>query len=633
MNNAPNANLIEYPFVFTFKNHSYVFNKDMIIDIIHHQNELVNQKIYQDMIILISFLIVSEVDAGIEILSCLNEHTQQEVFKTIRTHKMEKEYLDDPNLEYGVIAPKIIKQDLFNTFLQFGRLEPLRYIHAINKDFDIHQDNDHAFKVACENGFLGIAQWLFSLGNINLHDENEYVFKWACKMGHLEMAKWLYQISINTQSPINIHADNEYAFRWSCKLGLINIPKWLLSLDKIDIHAEDEYSFKWSCWLGNIEVAKWLYEYSLSIQSPIRVHTSNDFAFRWAARNGHLEVLKWLYSLGDTAIHAENHYAFRWLCRNGYLKTAQWLYALGNTDIHAENEYALRFSCENGHFDVVKWLYQVSITDKSPLNFHAEDDYSVRSACANGHKDIVAFLCQKAKVNFQAENNEGFRLACENGHLEFVKWLYDFGAKIGLPMTNRIYAYDDYAFRKACQNYHRDVLQWLYSKAKSGIRENYLYAAKVLYGVNLYEEKGDIIMNERNKVFFHLYETVFILLKEEFGEEKALEMMSKLFRENLTTSYGHDFKKGVAAEFARIAKGHDNNVGLHVEFPEVEEDRLVYHFIDDPFPGLRGLVDPYKLDASYLKFKIEYILGPEWKYKTTKHLWNGDEYTEHVIYK
>jgi hypothetical protein len=130
--------------------------------------------------------------------------------------------------------------------------------------------------------------------------------------------------------------------------------------------------------------------------------------------------------------------------------------------------------------EIVKFLHDLSLKTKSPLNFQVEDEYPIRVACTNGHQDVVAFLILQGKVNFQAENNEGFRQACENGHLALVQWLYNHGPKVGAPMTNRIYAYDDYAFRKACRNDHLAVAQWLQAKAKGGIREGYVLAAELL---------------------------------------------------------------------------------------------------------------------------------------------------------
>ena len=72
----------------------------------------------------------------------------------------------------------------------------------------------------------------------------------------------------------------------------------------------------------------------------------------------------------------------------------------------------------------------------------------------------------------------------------------------------------------------------------------------------------------------------------------------------------------------------DKNVGIRVKFPTVEKDKIVYQFLDDPFPGLNGKVNAEDLVDTYINFKIKTILGEAWNYKITKHFWNGDKYTE-----
>ena len=140
-------------------------------------------------------------------------------------------------------------------------------------------------------------------------------------------------------------------------------------------------------------------------------------------------------------------------------------------------------------------------------------------------------------------------------------------------------------------------------------------------------------MTTYNAAFFGLFENVFKLLKQEYGEERALELFSDLMLTGLSKSYGNDFKKGKLSEFERMVGNRDKMVGLKVEFVRNSANELVYQFHDDSFPNLKGLVDHKKLDRCYMAFKVRYILGEEWCYKTTKHIWNGDKYTEHHIYK
>ena len=139
---------------------------------------------------------------------------------------------------------------------------------------------------------------------------------------------------------------------------------------------------------------------------------------------------------------------------------------------------------------------------------------------------------------------------------------------------------------------------------------------------------------EYNKAFFELYENVLLVLQEESDEEKALETFSKIMRFGLKKAYdASGFEKGSPKDFAKIVGERDTRVGLKVSFPEVTKNKIVYRFHTDPFPGLKGKVDAGKLDATYMQFKVEYLLGPKWSYETTSHLWKGGSFTEHTISK
>lgn len=139
-------------------------------------------------------------------------------------------------------------------------------------------------------------------------------------------------------------------------------------------------------------------------------------------------------------------------------------------------------------------------------------------------------------------------------------------------------------------------------------------------------------MKEYNSALFGLYENMFLTLNQDFGEEKALELFREIMKIGLKRAYDSSgFKKGSPQDFARVVRERDESVGLHVEFPEITEKRIVYRFHTDPFPNLRGHIDYEKLDGTYMAFKVGYPLGENWSYKTTKHFWDGDEFTEFVI--
>ena len=142
-----------------------------------------------------------------------------------------------------------------------------------------------------------------------------------------------------------------------------------------------------------------------------------------------------------------------------------------------------------------------------------------------------------------------------------------------------------------------------------------------------------MLLMKYNAAFFGTHEAYFLILKEQEGEEFALDAIRRVMERNLGKSYkAVGFAKGNPKDFAKVVGKRDASVGLIVKFPVVSENKIVYQFHIDPFPGLKGHVAAEKLDATYMKFKVAFLLG-KWTYRTTKHLWKGDKYTEHVIEK
>ena len=91
-------------------------------------------------------------------------------------------------------------------------------------------ENQYWFQFASINGHLNVAQWLYSIGNIDIHINDEEVFRRVCKIGYLIMAKWLYSLG-----GINIYAKNDCAFRWAVDNGHAQVAEWLYSIGNFDI--------------------------------------------------------------------------------------------------------------------------------------------------------------------------------------------------------------------------------------------------------------------------------------------------------------------------------------------------------------------------------------------------------------
>ena len=188
---------------------------------------------------------------------------------------------------------------------------------------------NNAFGQACCYGNLNIADLLLRKRDtyqfIDISTDYEYAFRMACENGHLEVAQWLLQVKPNIQ----VDALNEWAFRNACMMRHLKVAKWLLQVKPdIDISVKNEDAFRLACANGHLEVAKWL----LQIKPNIQVDALNEWAFRMACANGHLEIAKLLHNWMLIITH--NYVtAFRYACENGHLKVAEWLVKISHEDM------------------------------------------------------------------------------------------------------------------------------------------------------------------------------------------------------------------------------------------------------------------------------------------------------------
>ena len=124
----------------------------------------------------------------------------------------------------------------------------------------------------CSNGYLEKAKKFlkeYTRQNINISEWNDEAFRLACSNGHLKVAQWLLEIEPN----INISAQEEYAFRRACSNNHLEVATWLRSLhpekyyfevgdnqfgDKLIFQCVYEMGirFAYICNEGNLEEAK-----------------------------------------------------------------------------------------------------------------------------------------------------------------------------------------------------------------------------------------------------------------------------------------------------------------------------------------------------------------------------------------
>lgn len=136
---------------------------------------------------------------------------------------------------------------------------------------------------------------------------------------------------------------------------------------------------------------------------------------------------------------------------------------------------------------------------------------------------------------------------------------------------------------------------------------------------------------ERNNAFFAYVENNFLVMEEKLGKEKAIEIMRMSLEKGLKKAYDSmGFSKGNPADFIRCTKARDEAVGLRVEYL-IENGVIIYTFHDDPFPNLKENLTFQEVCSTYMPFKVEYLLGKNWKYKIIKHLWQSDDCIEFAI--
>ena len=101
-------------------------------------------------------------------------------------------------------------------------------------------------------------------------------------------------------------------------------------------------------------------------------------------------------------------------------------------------------------------------------------------------------------------------------------------------------------------------------------------------------------MQPRNEAFFNLYESFFLAIKKELGEEKALELFTRVMCSGLKAAYdASGFTRGSIDDFVRVITERDNGVGLRVELTP-SDNKIIYRFLDDPFPNLKNQVPAKK---------------------------------------
>lgn len=165
-------------------------------------------------------------------------------------NKISMIFLDDENKNiFKQLYLNMTDDDVRRTILVYDCKKTI-----INEQKNSCEQDEFVFICACLSGNLLIAKSIHAnKPNINISANNDYAFRIACENGHLEVAQWLYEI----KKEINI----EIAFIFACENGHLDIAQWLLEI-KPSIKNLDDYvtAFENACENAKLDVAKWLFE-------------------------------------------------------------------------------------------------------------------------------------------------------------------------------------------------------------------------------------------------------------------------------------------------------------------------------------------------------------------------------------
>ena len=97
---------------------------------------------------------------------------------------------------------------------------------------DISAKEEEAFCMACKNGHLEVAQWLYQIKpSLDISADNEYAFRCACCNGHLEVAQWIQSLNPNKYV---IEVDNNNNITYYIR-HTINKSNTILHKEQLDI--------------------------------------------------------------------------------------------------------------------------------------------------------------------------------------------------------------------------------------------------------------------------------------------------------------------------------------------------------------------------------------------------------------
>lgn len=177
-----------------------------------------------------------------------------------------------------------ISHQHFVTVTRRGDMELVKLLAPLVTDPDEYDTYNAGFVLACQNGYLELAQWLAENYEI---DNVMCAFYGATSGGHIEMAQWL----IRTWPEINPSGCRDRAIRYACRNGHLGMAQWLVTLEGVNPRANHDEALYEACCNGHITVVQWLR------QSYPEIDFTNSELLNGAMLNNQHAVIEWLRAL------------------------------------------------------------------------------------------------------------------------------------------------------------------------------------------------------------------------------------------------------------------------------------------------------------------------------------------------
>jgi len=138
--------------------------------------------------------------------------------------------------------------------------------------------------------------------------------------------------------------------------------------------------------------------------------------------------------------------------------------------------------------------------------------------------------------------------------------------------------------------------------------------------------------------WFWLAESVYYACSAQKMKEWQKEMREGLFKGY--NAQGAERNGGVDEFIKHVGKRDIEYVCLPVDFEKINENKFIYRMHSCPFLESREKLKSIGVEVceeistnGYLKAKMEYFLGNDWKLQTIQCIWRSDKHCEHVFVK